>query len=87
MEQQFLFPRQFDQSRWIFRFDVDRALYTVQYTIHGWAGRDGEPIAAEQGVEGALEGWSERFYYGSRTLWGYLETQCKTEGPGPGRED
>jgi len=74
-ESNLLFPRKFDQSRWLFVYDVDLALRQVDWRLHGWGGNDGELIASEEGVPGLIEGWSERFYDGTSRLWTYLEVQ------------
>jgi hypothetical protein len=79
LEQQFLFPRKFDQSRWSLRFDVDLALRSVDVYIVGYGGHDGDLIAAQSRLEVPVEGWSEAYYGACSELWTYLEAQLERD--------
>lgn len=74
-----LFERQFDQSRWQLRFDIDRALRTVEYFVVGYGGHEGYLITSESTLDIPVEGWSEAYYCAVAKLWSKLEVQLRSD--------
>lgn len=75
MESDLLFARKFDQSRWVFRYDIDLALRKVDTAFRGYGGPHGYLISVEGALNVPVEAWSETFHQYTSLLWSQLEVQ------------